>query len=415
MAHESFEDEEVAAAMNELFVNIKVDREERPDIDQVYMSALQALGEPGGWPLTMFLTPDGEAFWGGTYFPKEARYGRPGFVSARFYDAGRAGNWVDEHYDEPVIILNRLKAGPATPEDEHCLPALRGKLLARRDVRPRPGLDDKILADWNGLMIAALVNAGTLLGEPGFVEMAREAFEVVMSRMAREADGEPRLGHAFRAGTLVFPGMATDYAAMMRAALALAEASSPPEALRLCEIAKGFAASLEAHHRDGATGYFCTAADDASDVVIRSQPTADEAVPNAHGLYAQALLKLASLTGDAAMRERADALIAALGPAILANPYGHASLLNACDQRQGEVEIVVVGDGSAGLRAAALATSFLNRTVRVAGSLGASAEYAEIVAYPEGKAAAFVCAQGRCSLPATRPDEVAERLAALRG
>src|SRR6202035_2975102 len=67
MAHESFEDEEVAAVMNELFVNIKVDREERPDIDQVYMSALHALGEQGGWPLTMFLTPKGEAFWGGTY------------------------------------------------------------------------------------------------------------------------------------------------------------------------------------------------------------------------------------------------------------------------------------------------------------------------------------------------------------
>jgi uncharacterized protein YyaL (SSP411 family) len=150
-------------------------------------------------------------------------------------------------------------------------------------------------------------------------------------------------------------------------------------------------------------------------VVIRSQPTADEAVPNAHGLYAQALLKLASLTGDAAMRVRADALIAALGPAILANPYGHASLLNACDQRQGDVEIVVVGDGSAGLRAAALATSFLNRTVRVAGGLGATTEFPEIAAYPQGKAAAFVCAQGRCSLPATRPDEVAERLAALRG
>jgi uncharacterized protein YyaL (SSP411 family) len=79
MAHESFEDHEVAAVMNELFVNIKVDREERPDVDQVYMSALQALGQPTGWPLTMFLTPSGEPFWGGTYYPKEARYGRPGF------------------------------------------------------------------------------------------------------------------------------------------------------------------------------------------------------------------------------------------------------------------------------------------------------------------------------------------------
>ena len=79
MAHESFENEDTAAAMNELFVNIKVDREERPDVDTLYMTALQELGEQGGWPLTMFLTPDGMPFFGGTYFPPEPRYGRPGF------------------------------------------------------------------------------------------------------------------------------------------------------------------------------------------------------------------------------------------------------------------------------------------------------------------------------------------------
>jgi uncharacterized protein YyaL (SSP411 family) len=80
MAHESFEDEATARVMNELFVNIKVDREERPDIDQIYMQALHHLGEQGGWPLTMFLTPDGEPVWGGTYFPPTSRYGRPAFV-----------------------------------------------------------------------------------------------------------------------------------------------------------------------------------------------------------------------------------------------------------------------------------------------------------------------------------------------
>src|SRR4029078_1319722 len=91
MAHESFEDQATADVMNELFVNIKVDREERPDIDQIYMSALHHLGEQGGWPLTMFLTPKGEPVWGGTYFPKTSRYGRPAFVDvlrevARLFD-----------------------------------------------------------------------------------------------------------------------------------------------------------------------------------------------------------------------------------------------------------------------------------------------------------------------------------------
>ncbi len=79
MAHESFEDAETAALMNAHFINIKVDREERPDIDSIYMHALHLLGEQGGWPLTMFLTPDARPFWGGTYFPPEPRYGRPSF------------------------------------------------------------------------------------------------------------------------------------------------------------------------------------------------------------------------------------------------------------------------------------------------------------------------------------------------
>ena len=80
MAHESFENPTTAAVMNKMFVNIKVDREERPDIDGIYQAGLQLLGEQGGWPLTMFLTPDAEPFWGGTYFPPEAKYDRPAFI-----------------------------------------------------------------------------------------------------------------------------------------------------------------------------------------------------------------------------------------------------------------------------------------------------------------------------------------------
>jgi len=79
MAHESFEDDAIAGVMNDLFINVKVDREERPDLDVIYQSALALMGEQGGWPLTMFLTPKGEPFWGGTYFPSTQRYGRPAF------------------------------------------------------------------------------------------------------------------------------------------------------------------------------------------------------------------------------------------------------------------------------------------------------------------------------------------------
>src|SRR5438309_7238226 len=115
MAHESFEDAATAQVMNELFVNIKVDREERPDIDQIYMNALHILGEQGGWPLTMFLTPAAEPVWGGTYFPKESKFGRPAFkdilreVSRMFRDE------PDKIEQNRAALLARLadKARPA--------------------------------------------------------------------------------------------------------------------------------------------------------------------------------------------------------------------------------------------------------------------------------------------------------------
>ncbi|MFZ2099144.1 MAG: thioredoxin domain-containing protein, partial [Oricola sp.] len=118
MAHESFEDDEVAAQMNALYVNIKVDREERPDIDQIYMAALTAMGEQGGWPLTMVLTPDGKPFWGGTYFPKEPRYGRPGFTDVLVQVEAAYRNRRDEIESNAMRLRDHLKtqlAGTAEP------------------------------------------------------------------------------------------------------------------------------------------------------------------------------------------------------------------------------------------------------------------------------------------------------------
>ena len=110
MAHESFESPEVAAVMNELFVNIKVDREERPDIDAIYMQALQLLGEQGGWPLTMFCTPAGEPFWGGTYFPQPARYGRPSFLDVLRGVAQACRDKPEEVETNRAALLQALNA-----------------------------------------------------------------------------------------------------------------------------------------------------------------------------------------------------------------------------------------------------------------------------------------------------------------
>jgi len=117
MAHESFEDPDVAAAMNASFVNIKVDREERPDIDQIYQLAHQMFNQrPGGWPLTAFLTPDQTPFFVGTYFPKESRYQLPGFVEllqriAAFYREHRGD--IDRQNEAVLAAFARIEAAPA--------------------------------------------------------------------------------------------------------------------------------------------------------------------------------------------------------------------------------------------------------------------------------------------------------------
>ncbi|MDX9995549.1 MAG: thioredoxin domain-containing protein, partial [Rhodocyclaceae bacterium] len=123
MAHESFEDEATAAVMNRLFVNIKVDREERPDLDQIYQTAHQMLtGRAGGWPLTMFLTPDGTPFFGGTYFPTEPRHGLPGFTGlceqiGTVWQTRRAD--IEAQNRELLGALNRPAPAPAAAAPDH--------------------------------------------------------------------------------------------------------------------------------------------------------------------------------------------------------------------------------------------------------------------------------------------------------
>ncbi len=135
MAHESFEDPEIAGLMNELFVNVKVDREERPDIDAIYMEAVQALTGGGGWPMTVFLTPEGKPFYGGTYFPPVARYNMPGFPQLLMAISEAWQNRRKELLsagDRLADALNRTAAlqPSGTPLDRN--------LLDQRDTAPAP-------------------------------------------------------------------------------------------------------------------------------------------------------------------------------------------------------------------------------------------------------------------------------------
>ena len=149
MAHECFEDVEVAAAMNELFVNIKVDREERPDVDAVYMDAVQAMTGQGGWPMTVFLTPDGRPFYGGTYFPKPSFLQLLAAIDDAWRDPPRA-RWTSSA-GQLVESLGRTARLAAAPEParrrppEHRPAAARaprstrsGAGSARRPSSPRP-------------------------------------------------------------------------------------------------------------------------------------------------------------------------------------------------------------------------------------------------------------------------------------
>jgi uncharacterized protein len=326
-----------------------------------------------------------------------------GAFFARHYDVTPAGNFEGHN------ILNRLTPLPRTDTDETRLAALRTKLFAVREPRVRPGLDDKVLADWNGLMIAALVNAGLVFDEPSWIELAARAFNFIASAMTR---GD-RLGHSFREGKLKFPGLASDFAAMIRAALALYEATGQKKYL---EHAESWQRALDRDYINAELGTYYLTAADAEGLVIRPAATTDEATPNHNAVAAQNLIRLAVLAGDDAWREKADRLIGAIAPQVAENLYMHMALLNAIDLRLNATEIVVTGEGEGAqaLLAAARRTSPLNRIVLHAPSAAALPENhparAKIAAAKEPQA--FVCVGETCSLPVTDPAALTKALAA---
>ncbi|AMJ62160.1 thioredoxin domain-containing protein [Bosea sp. PAMC 26642] len=611
MAHESFENPATAAVMNELFVNIKVDREERPDIDHVYMSALHSLGEQGGWPLTMFLTGDREPFWGGTYFPPEPRYGRPSFVSvlrqiaathsqdpdriarnaaaigealrqseapataagepdldslagqianafdsrhgglrgapkfpnpgliellwrhgtrtrsetmltpatntleqiarggihdhlgggfARYsvderwlvphfekmlYDnaqllglyaleAARSGSpiaraaaegivaWLERdmllpeaafaasldadsegvegkfyvwtaaelgrvlapdefkllatHYDvtphgnwEEVTILNRLETPDPDKDTEVALAGLRAKLLTLRSSRIPPGRDDKILADWNGLMIAALARAAGLLERPDWLALAENAYHFVSESMA---DGEG-LAHSYRAGRVIRPGFALDHAAMIDAALAMHDASFAKHYL---DDAKRWSAHLEQHYRSDETKLLGMTRLENNSLPVLPRPTHDDAVPNANGIQAANLLRIAAKTGEAADTDRADDTLARALAAAARSPTAHGSILNAYDLARHGVEIVLVGPEREALHQAARRLPYTaTMLLDCPDPASVPADHpAAAMARHAGTGAAFICLHGRCLPPVTDPNRLAEAVASAR-
>jgi len=248
-----------------------------------------------------------------------------------------------------------------------------------------------------------------LVEEPSWLEMAARAFLCVDGKMAH---GD-RLGHSWRNGKLIFPGLASDHAAMIRAALALHEATGEHDYL---ERALAWQATLDRDYANPDNGGYFLTADDAQGLVVRPAATTDDATPNPNAVAAQNLVSLALSTGQHAWRDKADRLFDGILSSAAENLFAHLALLNALDFRLRAAEIVVTGQDARAhdLLAAARKLPFLDRIVlRASQALPASHPAQEkIKAAPES--AAFVCVGETCSLPVTNPGELSAAVTAAR-
>jgi uncharacterized protein YyaL (SSP411 family) len=559
MEHESFEDEGVAALMNAHFVCIKVDREERPDVDHVYMAVTQAMTGSGGWPMTVVMTPEKKPFYSGTYFPRQGRMGRPGMmelvplladawktrreevlrgadeitksiaqqisgspgevpdlsvlekafdqlrgrydsqlggfgsapkfpvphnlrlllrwhartgkavaadmVTHTLHEMRKGGiwdhvgfgfhrystdpEWLLPHfekmlYDQALMALACVEAWQVTGEEEFArtahevftyvlrdmtspdgafwcaedadsegeeglfylwkpselrqvlgkedgefaievwnvieggnfrdqstgqktgdsilhldeeipetarrlklepaafeqrLEAIRQRLFEHREGRIHPLKDDKVLTDWNGLMISALARAGSAMNEPRYVEAARRAGDFVLQNLV---DERGRLLKRWREGEAAFDGMIEDYAFFVAGLIDLWEATFE---VRWLEHALDLNEKMLAHFWDQEQGGLFSAPDDGEALIVRSKEVYDGAIPSGNSVAALNLLRLARLTGRSALEERATELFEAFGAALRRGPSQHTELMLALDFALGPAsEVVVVGD-----------------------------------------------------------------------
>jgi uncharacterized protein YyaL (SSP411 family) len=320
----------------------------------------------------------------------------------RAYDVTPGGNW------EGHTILHRVTPR-GTPDEEAALAHARGVLFQAREKRVRPGWDDKVLADWNGLAIAALARAAAVFEQPPWLERAREAFAFILANMRA---GHGGVAHAWRLGRVTAAGMIDDQAAMARAALALHEATGDraylADALRLVEAAR-------TRFADGHGGYYATAAD-ATDVPLgRPRTAADDATPAGNGMMAEVLARLYHMTGDPTWRSAAEAVLTAFSglPDQLA---GMPTLLAAADWLESAASVVVAGSSSDPSAMALISTALRapDPAVVVAraddpGSLPEGHPAHGKTPGPDGPVA-YVCRRSVCGLPIGNPVALAQAL-----
>jgi uncharacterized protein YyaL (SSP411 family) len=330
-----------------------------------------------------------------------------GRLFADVYDVTPDGNW------EGWTILNRLSnLELASDEHEQRLAKLRRKLLDVRSERVRPGWDDKVLADWNGLMIAALARAATIFERPEWLKLAQRAFDFVVTRMTVD----DRLLHSFRAGRAKAPATASDYANMIWGALRLHEATAEP---RYFEQATDWTNLLDRHYWIADFGGYATSADDTSDVIVRLRPGSDDAMPNANAIMIPNLMALANLSGEDRYGERASAILVAFSSELNRNVIAHTGLLAGAMDLIAPQQVVLTGRDLRGGNALVEVI----RTISLPGALQYGLDSvirSELPALREktavnGQATVYACLGPQCSQPLTDPAELHRTLKTQRG
>jgi uncharacterized protein YyaL (SSP411 family) len=638
MEKESFSDPEVAALMNEAFVCVKVDREERPDVDHLYMTVCQLLTGSGGWPLTIIMTPDRQPFFAGTYFPRDERYGRPGmlkiiprirelwvneretvyssaleiteglqtfmasdpagspgqhlaestFISlADHYDSrhggfgsapkfpvfsnllflmrywGRTGEgqalamvrqtlkamrmggiydhmgygfhrystderWFAPHfekmlYDQALAVLAYTEVFCATKEEKFrevgeeilsyvlrdlqspdgcfysaeeadsegeegefyawtagelhgildgeeasivrdiyntsddgnflteagqqtgrnilylssdtgdlpgrsglsprqlhdALEGIRKKLMAARAVRIRPFRDDKVMTDWNGLMIAALARAAGAFQERSYADTAEKALAFVLSNMIDECG---RLLHLRYSEEDSVPAFLDDYAYLLWGVLELHQYTYRADLLTL---AVRLALEMVDQFEDAQNGGFFLTRADSDTSLARQKLSFDGAIPSGNAAAAMSLLRLGRLTARQDLEEAGHNTFRAFAAEMGGNPAGFTHMVSALDMAQhGTAEVIIAGDpGKDDTKrfVQALQRSYLPAvTAAVVNPHNPDPAIREIIPYAsdmktvDGRAAAYVCKDFACLAPTTDPDEMLRALSGMK-
>jgi uncharacterized protein YyaL (SSP411 family) len=575
MEHESFEDEQTAGLMNERFVNVKVDREERPDLDAVYMDAVVALTGHGGWPMTVFLTPDGEPFLGGTYFPPEPRHGLPSFrqVLAAVSDAYRerrgevahqaralteaiarsaeaepsrepltsgalseaarglrqgfdpiwggwghapkfppaatlefllrrddeeslamvlttldgmaAGGmydlvgggfhrysvdaeWLVPHfekmlYDNALLASTYLHGWVVTGKEryrrvaEHTLDYMlrelrlpeggfasaqdadtegvegltftwtaeegapaellrpfedgrsiirgelddetRAELLERRAERPQPLRDDKAIASWNGLALAALAEAGRRLERDDFVAAAVELAEFLVGPLS---DGEGRLHRTWREGVAKGTGFLDDYANVAQGLYELHVATGE---LRWLHESRRLAMLAVELFGDGERGGFFMTPVHGEQLVARKKDFDDNPTPSGNSMLAFVLLRLARIWGDDELERQAVGVFRLVHPLLARAPQAFGWALCALDLHLSPPrELALVAEPSDELARVALAGLDPNAVV----AFGPADDVPLLAGKTrvDGKPTLYVCERFACQAPVTEANQI---------